>query len=182
MENGDRNYMKIVEILRGSKPSLFNQEEIENEVIRRIRSREKNTAGSFDILRFLYGWVHIGWVRKSLAAASVLLVSVFICQQATILRQVNKIGNQSVIVVRSESFPGYMDNLGNKLAVFRLSRTLGSPDEIAIPDQEIEQLLKSYDKLQSQYSRLIRIIQEDPELRKYVEKKLGEEKIIKPEI
>ena len=182
MEDENSGYKKILEILRKSKPSLAHQEDIENEIIKRIRGKQAKSDSTFDLFEILFGWVYIGWGRKSLISVSILLVSVFIYQQAIILKQVKRIGNQPIVVVKNEPMPVYVEDFGSKLAIFRFSSKLTSGGEISISDSQLEQLLESYDKLQTKYSNLVRIIEKDPELKEYIYKKLKEEENIKPEI
>jgi len=46
----------------------------------------------------------------------------------------------------------------------------------------LEELLDSYWDLQGKYKDLLRIIEENPELNKYIEKRLDEEKNNKPDL
>lgn len=179
MGNGENNYKRILKVLRDSKPFLDRREKIEDEIINRIRRRNSETSLAYDFFKFLFGWIYIGWVRRSLVAVSVCLVLIFIYQQAAILSQVKKIGSLPGFVIKTEPVPDLYELPGNKLAIFRFSRQFSSTGEISISDRQVEQLIESYDKLQSQYSKLIRIIEEDPELKKYIDKKLNEEKTVK---
>ena len=121
-------------------------------------------------------------VRKSLVAVSAVFVLIFIFQQGTILSEVKRLNSQTVVVVKSGSQADYSENPGNILAVFRLTRQLNSSMVTTIPEKDIKQLIESYEKLQTRYSRLINIIEEDPELKNYIEMKLNEEKIVKSDI
>jgi hypothetical protein len=172
MEHKDRNYSRIIKILRHSEPFLSDREDVENEIIQRIRMKP-GPERSFDLLSFLFGWIYIGWLRRSLIIVSILMVFVFICQQTIILRQIRNISNQSFTGLKKESVPDYVDDLGNKLTIYKFSRQVSTSGEISIPDKQLKQLLESYEKLQNQYGRLITIIEEDPALKNYIEKKLN---------
>ncbi len=182
MDSTESKYKSILKLLRESGPLLENREEIENGIIKRINLKQHKAIDSSDIFSFLFGWVYIGWVRKSLVAVAAVFVLIFIFQQATILREVKHINSQEVVVVKSWSQADYAENPGNILAVFRLTRQLNSPVVTAIPEKDIKQLIESYEILQTRYSRLINIIEEDPELKNYIEMKLNQEKIIKSDI
>jgi hypothetical protein len=182
MEYENTGYKKILELLRKSRPSMAHPEDVENEIIKRIRGKQAKSGNTFDLLEILFGWAYISWFRRSLVAVSFLLVSVFIYQQIIILKQVKRIGNQPVVVVKNESMPEYTGALGSKLTIFKFSSKLTSAGEITVSDSQLEQLLESYDKLQSKYSNLLRIIEKDPELKEYIYKKLKDEENNKPEI
>ena len=174
-------YKKIMEILRSSRPVLARPEEIEDEVIIRIQRRDHQADRVTDFMSSLFGWVYIGWVRRSLVAVAAIMVSVFIYQQALILKQVNNISRQPV-VIGSEPFPGSMTGFDNKLTIYKVSNRLSPASEIKISEKQLDQILESYNDLRSKYKDLIRIIEEDPELKKYIEEKLDENRKYKPEI
>jgi hypothetical protein len=174
-------YKKVMEILRSSRPDLARPEEIEDEVIKRIQHKNRRTGRVSDFIGSLFGWVYIGWVRRSLVAAAAIMVSVFIYQQALILKQVNNIGRQPV-VTGSETIPGSMTGFDNKLTLYNISNRLSAASEIKISEKQLEMILESYDNLRSKYKNLLRIIEEDPELKKYIEEKLDENRKYKPDI
>ena len=89
MKTESEKYNKVLNVLRNSKPVLNSAEDIEKEVIKRV-SRIKQPMFNFsEVVDYLFGWVYIGWVRRSLITASVLLVIVFIYQQGVMFRQIN---------------------------------------------------------------------------------------------
>ena len=89
MKNGIEKYNKVLNILKKSKPILDTTDDIEKEVFKRINRVHRIRFNLSEVIDFLFGWVYIGWVRRSLIAASVVLVLVFIYQQSVILKQIN---------------------------------------------------------------------------------------------
>jgi hypothetical protein len=181
MTEGNDRYKKMIEILRDSRPDMVRPEEIENEVINRIQQENRKTSNVSDFIDSLFGWVYIGWVRRSLIAAAAIMVSVFVYQQALILKQVNNISKQPV-VISGEPVPGSISEISKKLTLYRISNKLSPSNEINISEEQLEQILESYNALQTKYKNLLRIIEEDPELKKYIDNKLDENKKYKPEI
>jgi hypothetical protein len=181
MTPGNDRYNKIIEILRKSRPDLSGQEEIENEVMKRIQLKNHKSARFSDLVESLFGWVYIGWVRRGLAGAAIILVGVFVYQQAFILKQVKNISKQIVI---NGNEPSYFSSseFDKKLTLYRISTRLSPGREIRISEDQLEKLLDSYQSLQVKYKDLVRIIEENPELKKYIEDKLNEEKNYKPDI
>ena len=50
----------------------------------------KRNRSLADLIDFLFGWIYIGWVRRSLITASVFLVAVFVFPaDSIIMRQIN---------------------------------------------------------------------------------------------
>jgi hypothetical protein len=174
-------YNKLVRVLRNSRPDLLNPEIIENEIIGRIRRQDQRNGGFPEFVEALFGWVYIGWVRRSLIGVSVVLVAVFAYQQAFILRQVRNIGKQ-VVIIGSESSAVSSPALDKRLTLYKMSARLSPDGEIRISESLLEELLDSYNDLQVKYKDLLRIIEGDPELKSYIEKRLKEDKRNKPDI
>jgi hypothetical protein len=174
-------YKKMVEILRKSKPYMVQPEELEKEVISRIKHENQNTGRVSDFIESLFGWVYIGWVRRSLVGAAVILVALFVYQQAFIFRQVKNI-SKLVVITGSETAKLSTSDLEKRLTLYKMSTRFSTGEDIKISGRQMEKFLDSYNELQVKYKDLLRIIEEDPELKSYIENKLEQEKKYKPDI
>lgn len=181
MTNVNDSYDKMVRILRNSRPDLLHPEVIENEVIKRIQYENQRDGRFSEFIDVLFGWVYIGWVRRSLIGVSVVLVAIFVYQQAFIFRQVKNIGKQVVIIGNESSAVSY-SAIDKRLTMYKMSARLSPDGEIRISESQLEDLLDSYNDLQVRYKDLLRIIEGDPELKSYIENRLMEEKKFKPDI
>ena len=178
MKQGSEKYLKTVDLLRKSKPVPDSIEEIEREIIRQISSSAMKETRSFSFVDLLFGWTNIVWIRRSLIAVSVMLVTLFVYQQSMIVRQLNwltsqVISDQSIQVTYSRS--GMVDR-------FKLLKISGSRINFqnrTFSEAEINEIIQSYDELQNDYDNLRRVIEDDPELKKLLEKKLAEMNIKK---
>lgn len=179
-EENDR-YKKMVEILRKSKPDMVQPEELEKEVISRIQHENQNTGRVSDFIESLFGWVYIGWVRRSLVGAAVILVALFVYQQAFIFRQVKNI-SKLVVITGNETAPISSSEIQKRLTLYKMSTRFSPGEDIKISGRQMEEFLDSYNDLQVKYKDLLRIIEEDPELKNYIENKLEQEKKYKPDI
>ena len=166
-------YKKVLKILRKSKPDVTRPENLEENIMNRIIEIDKKNIASFDLVDYLFGWIYIGWVRRSLVAASLIMVFIFVWQQAGILKQVKKLSKQ-VIVIENGTFPGSGSEIGQRLMVYKISDQWSRGRAINISQQQVEQLLESYNDLQKKYKDLVKIIEENPVLKEYIEKKLNE--------
>ncbi|TAL81652.1 MAG: hypothetical protein EPN88_00365 [Bacteroidetes bacterium] len=173
MVTESEKYKNVLNILRKSPPVLDNTEEIEREVIKNISKNPQTRLNLSDLSDFLFGWIYIGWVRRSLITASVILVTVFIYQQGIILKQINYLSRQT-IVVGGEASILPSDDLEKKLMMYKLTGHRFSSKKITISEKQMEQLLESVNELQVKYKDLLNLIDEDPELKKYFEKKIIE--------
>ncbi len=172
MNTDETKYDRILNILRKSKPVLNPTDNIEEKVMKRIMQKQEKEEPSPGILDFLFGWVYVGWVRTGLVAASVLLVIAFSYQQVLILKRVNNL-NRQTIFVESQMITGSSDNLDADFYYKLAGRKLPSGN-ITISEKKMEQIIKSYNELQEKYKDLVKLIEEDPELMKYVKDKLTE--------
>jgi len=178
MENETEKYNQVINILRKSEPVLDSTEDIEREVMKRISVERQPRIVFADVIDFLFSWVYIGWVRRSLISASVLLVIIFVYQQGIILKQINFLRNQ-MIVSDGENNPNPLGALEKGLMMYKLSGRKFNSQNISISEKELKQLLESVNELQAKYKDLLNIIEEDPVLKKYLEEKLSENNRVK---
>ena len=174
MTKENDRYKKIMEILRNSRPDLIQPEGIENEVIRKIQNKDQKSGTVSDFIESLFSWVYIGWVRRSLVGAAVVLVAVFIYQQGFILKQVSNI-SERVVNIGNEQVSVPSSDFARRLTLYKMSTKLAPAGEIRVSEKQLEDILNSYDELLVKYKDLIRIIEEDPALKQYIENKLNEE-------
>ncbi|MCX6253479.1 MAG: hypothetical protein NTV31_03270 [Bacteroidia bacterium] len=166
-------YNKVLNILRKSKPVLNSTEDIEREVLRRISKIHQSEFIISDVIDFLFGWIYIGWVRKTLVTASVVLVMVFVYQQGIILKQINYLSRQPIVIDgETTSTPAY--EIDKMIMTYKLSGRRFPSRSITISDKQMKQLLESVNELQVKYNDLKNLIEDDPELKKLIEKKLIE--------
>jgi len=181
MTEENERYERIVNILRNSRPDLIKPDEIENEIIGRIQRKKIMNGRIPDFIEAIFSWVYIGWVRRSLIGISVVLILIFVYQQAFIFRQVKEISKQ-IVITGNESSAVSSPVLDKRLTLYKMSSRISPAGEIRISESQLEDLLDSYNELQVKYKDLMRILEENPDLKKSIEKKLKEEKNDKPEI
>ena len=172
MESEEKKYQKILNILKKSKPDLQNTSEMEENVINMILQKKRTKDRSYNILDFIFGWVYVGWIRKALITASIIIVVVFVYQQTVILRRVSRLDNRTMYI-ENQMFSGSKDEDG-RILFYRLSGQKLPAKSIIISEKQLDQIMESYNELEEKYSDLIKLIEEDPELKNYVEEKLNE--------
>ena len=164
---------KVLNLLRNSKPSLDSTDDIEREVINRISKVDQSGLSLSDVIDFLFGWVYIGWVRRSLIASSIALVLVFAYQQTIILKRIDLLSRQTIVIDR-EKVPAPADEVEKMVMVYRNSGLRFPSKTITISEKQMEELLESVNELKTKYKYLENLIEADPELKKMIEKKLIE--------
>jgi hypothetical protein len=169
----EEKYSRVVNQLRKSRPYLTSTKEIEEAVIKRISKASNRKPNISVIIDFVFGWVYIGWVRRSLITASVLLVAIFVWQQSIIIERINILTEQ-VPVIQRESSSGNTDNIEKYRTIYTNLELKLHSGAITLSEKNVNEILDSLKELQVKYRDLENIINSDPDLRKYIEKKLLE--------
>ena len=169
----EEKYRRILNILRKSKPVLEDTSDIEENVINRIRHSMPTERPSYNIFDYLFSWVYIGWVRNGLVAASILLIVAFGYQQVIILKRLNTL-NDRTIFSESQLVTGVSDNIDDKLLLYRFTDSKTDNKPIKISNRQLKRLIESINELQLKYDDLIKLIEENPELKKYINEKMTE--------
>jgi hypothetical protein len=172
MKNESTKYERITDILKKSEPILTGSEAIEENVMERIRDKRK-TPENYNFLDHLFGWVYVGWVRNGLVAASVLIITVFVVQQSIILKRINNLEQQTI-----STSPSFVKSVPDDFeSVFMIYKRTPSRIHLKngkLSDKEMRQIEETINDLQSRYSSLMKIIEDNPELKQYIENKLSE--------
>jgi hypothetical protein len=173
MEPEDEKYRKILAMLKASRPALKSPDEIGDYVVGKISAMDKHDRGFSGLIDFLFRWTYIGWVRRSLVTAAAALALIFIVQQGIILRELNQISRQIESGSR-ENPPSGSSYLERSMVLLRFPDLRQRVGKKAFPDRKVDELLKSIDDLKLQYRDIQEVIEQDPELKKLIEKKLSE--------
>jgi len=174
MDEGKNRYEKAVKIIRKSKPVLSNPGVIEDAVMSSIRDKEKDRGMLTGLVESIYGWIYIGWVRRSLVGAALIIFTVFVYQQADILRSVRSL-EKEIVSIRSEQPTVNVRDLERRLTVFKISSKISTGRKIEVYESQLQEIIDSYKNLEQKYENLNRIIEEDSLLKNYFENKLKEE-------
>jgi len=168
-----KKYDRVLNILRKSKPELTGLDNIEEAVLNGIQQSGNKKQEGFNLFDYLFGWVYIGWMRNALVTVSVFFIALFVYQQSLILKRISLLENQTVVTggqfVSNPSIDVDYKLLQNKLLLRKLNT-----GQVTITKSQLEKFMDSYDNLEQKYEDLIRIIDDDPELKQLLEKKLNE--------
>jgi hypothetical protein len=169
----DNKYNEVLNLLRKSKPELKDMDSITERVMSIIQEEKSKVKFEELLFDFLFGWVYIGWVRRSMITAVFALAFLFIYQNMLIIRQVKVLSGQKI-----ESGSAVMTNLRgeliDRLRIFKLTGKKISDENINVSEKEIDEMIISLNKLQIKYNDVINLIEKDPELKKYVESRMLE--------
>ena len=166
----EEKYRRAVDLLKEAG-RIHDVSQVEREVMTKLYDLENRKSPAVVIYGFLFGWTEIMWVRRSLILASFVLILMFVYQQSVIVRQLNTLSSHIVF-----------DNLRPSSAIQteRLTRlrliksSAGRMDEDLLTDEQIQQMINSYDKLRTEYESLLKIIEADPELKRIFNERLSD--------
>jgi hypothetical protein len=176
MNQEEEKYEQILKLLRKSGPTLTDPGSLTEKILDRLR-REKSTLTLGDLIReYFFGWVYIGWVRKALITASILIVVVFVYQQTLILSRISSLERKEILTDNA-SLTDFDNSLKGKLFLYKITGRKIPVKNITLSEKQAEQIIDSFNELQSKYSDLFKLIEEDPDLKEYVENKLAEKKV-----
>jgi hypothetical protein len=173
MKAESEKYKKVLNILRKSKPGLSSTDDIEREVINRILATHQSGFNLSEVIDFMFGWVYIGWVRRMLITASVVMVFVFVWQQGVILKRIDLLSRQTVVIDK-EDISSSAGEIEKVLTIYRNSGRKFPSKTITISEKQMKEVIDSIKELQTKYKDLENLIKEDPGLKNYIEQKLTE--------
>jgi len=173
MSTENSKYNSLINALKTSKPEFNDSEVISERVIREIRNGKTEFKFVDTVTEFFFGWVYIGWMRRSLVAAAMLLIVFFGYQQVIILQRINELSEQKI---QSSIFTntGFSEETYNRNMIYSLTRKKFPDTSITFSDKEVEKMIRSLNKLQLKYGDLFYLIENDPQIKEYVENKMNE--------
>ncbi len=174
MEQVNEKYERVLEFLKQAKPVLDSTDEIEEKVTGTGSQRDRKQGRDLsELIDFLFGWTYITWVRRSLITASVFLVLVFVFQQSLIMNQINNLSRQ-IDTYEKDASGVSSENLNRRMLMYRLSDKRFPLVKKSESEKQLEKLFRSIDEFEKEYKDLHNMIEQDPELKKLIEKKLSE--------
>jgi hypothetical protein len=162
-EMNSAKYDKLITMLRNSKPGLDSTAGIERVVMEKISGKVKSESFFSRIPELVFGWVYVGWVRRSLIAASFIMLVFFVWQQNSIMNQIDYLGRQIDGRMATYNPSGALEK---KLILFR------NRNQVAIPAEDLNQLLDSLKDARLKYRDIMNVIEGDSILKKALEDKL----------
>jgi hypothetical protein len=173
MKDDKSKYESVLNILRNSKPVLRDPEAISDKVIRLLREEKSKISFTELLIEFLFGWVYVGWVRRSMIAVSMIIVLFFGFQQAIILKRINDLSSQKIENGNS-IMTSLKDEITSKMLIYKITGRKLSDEKLSVSKEEIDEMIKSVNKLQVKYKDIIDLVENDPQLKKYIENRIKE--------
>lgn len=166
-------YEQIVNLLKKSKPVFTESEAVTENVIRQIQS-DKSSVNWYElVIEYIFGWVYIGWVRRSMIAVSFAVIILFGFQQSLIIKRISNLSEQR-IQNGEPVMTGFAEEISSKMMIYRITGKRITSEKMTASKKEIDDMINSINKLQVKYRDLLKIIENDPQLKKYLEGRMNE--------
>ena len=143
-------------------------------VLKEVRQLKKRSNRSNILGEIIFGWIYVGWIRKSLITIAALVIIFFGYQQAVILRKINSLSSQTYTnTIEPET--SIADDISARMVYYRFAGKSFTEHELNVSEKEIDKLVVEIRKLKIKYEDLLYMIENDSQLNEYFEKKLNQD-------
>ena len=181
MDQEQEKYDKVMNVLRKSKPDAGDTEQFSEKVLSRIQKESTSVSLQELIYEFIFGWVYIGWMRRSMVTAAIFTILFFGYEQAVILKRMNDFSGQFIIHSGSVRTTLPVD-FSDKLRFVRLYGRKAAEGRLTFSEKDIDTFIESVNDTKKQYKDVLDIINSDPQLKSYFEDKMNKTEQVKPKI
>jgi hypothetical protein len=173
MGDENRSYERLVGALGSFHREPANPDRLAGKIMSRISEEESSRELRVTIGGLLFGWTSVAWVRRSMMAASIAVVSLFVYQQFQImtgLRELeSKLSDGPATKEIRETISG-----NEYLTKIMIRGRITEEDSIRVSVADIEELIESYNEMQISYERVTRLLRMNPEFATRLERDYGE--------
>jgi hypothetical protein len=182
MAEEQEKFEKLVKMLKKSPPVISNPDRISENVIMKIRQERTKVSVPELFYEFIFGWVYVGWMRRSMITAAICLMLFFGYQQAVLMRKVDSLASMSVVGANDQQ-AGTVIRLDARFKIYTLLGSRAFEQKMGLSEKkELDKFIESVNDLQEQYKDVFRMIETDPMAKKYIDDRLKKEGTVKPKI
>ena len=171
MRQYDDKLGRVVDLLKRSEPVMPGEDGFTEEVISRIKTQKGKTNLAGIIYEFLFGWIYVGWVRRSFVAVSFCLILFFGFEQLILIKRVNDLSIRRYNVTGTV-ITGQGGDYQGRFIFYRLFKGKINEEKLEVTDEQIDRFIESVNDLKSEYGDLLELIENDPQLKKQIEDRL----------
>lgn len=173
MRGEKENYERLIGKLSSFHREPPNHEMLAGKIMDRIADEERTVESRVTLAGLLFGWTTVAWVRRSMMAASIAIVSLFVYQQFQIMSGLRQLESKLSDGLGTTEIR--MTTSGNEyLNKILLRERFSANDSIRVSVADIEDLIESYNELQISYEKINRFLIMNPEYRRRLENEYGE--------
>ena len=154
-------YRRVIGLMKQHAPELQGMDQLEEEVVERIRRMERQ-SGQERAGRSLFSWTEVEWLRRTLVTAAVVVIGLFLFQQVSLNRRIDRLEERVVTVSGPGNIPESGPGAAEKVLINLVTRDPAMVDSVLVSRSDLEELLKSYLELEEETRRLKESLEADP--------------------
>ncbi|MEE4213515.1 MAG: hypothetical protein V2I34_00515 [Bacteroidales bacterium] len=140
---------KLIRQLRMYRPEIAGREELKESILQKTVKRTRQVD-------YIFGWTEIGWLRRSLSVASILIIGLFVGQQLFVIDRINKIEERMVSFNTDKILQFQRENVILNSLILEDPEVSHLADSISVSTYDLMQLLRDYRELQYKYEKISR--------------------------
>jgi hypothetical protein len=186
MKVNEEEYDRFTKVMGRSHNAHAHPDLLAERIIGRVLGESRKAGNRLTMQELVFGWTSVGWVRRSLAFASLLMVCLFVYQQFEIMSGVRDINLRMKSGGGIEVRPAASFEPGQDPGLRSLTSSLPhGVDSIKVSVDDISKLIESYRELELSRERINWILRRNPDILRMIEKEYGGsimEDVSKPKI
>lgn len=142
----NRKYEDLIRKLASVNPELKKRDEL----IKNVMEDTDPAKSGISFISYVFGWTEYPLVRKSAIALSVIVISIFMFQQAVIMNRIGNLEDRMVESNTEQLLQHHEKNVMFNSALLMSGDQSESLDSIIVADKDLRILVNSYLRLQKQ--------------------------------
>lgn len=138
---------KLIKRLRIYRPEIVDREELKASIMQKTGKRTRQVD-------YIFGWTEIGWLRRSLSVASILIIGLFVGQQLFVIDRINNIEERMVSFNTDKILQFQRENVILNSLILEDPEVSHLADSISVSTYDLMQLLRDYRELQNKYEKM----------------------------
>lgn len=138
---------KLLKRLRMYRPEIVDREELKASIMQKAGKRTRQVD-------YIFGWTEIGWLRRSLSVASILIIGLFVGQQLFVIDRINNIEERMVSFNTDKILQFQRENVILNSLILEDPEVSHLADSISVSTYDLMQLLRDYRELQNKYEKM----------------------------
>ncbi|MGM0666220.1 MAG: hypothetical protein ACQETA_02770 [Bacteroidota bacterium] len=138
---------KLLKRLRMYRAEIVDREELKASIMQKTGRRTRQVD-------YIFGWTEIGWLRRSLSVASILIIGLFVGQQLFVIDRINNIEERMGSFNTDKILQYQRENVILNSLVQEDPEASHLADSISVSTDDLMQLLRDYRELQNKYEKI----------------------------
>lgn len=140
---------KVIKRLRMYRAEVADREELKASIMQKTGIRTRRVD-------YVFGWTEIGWLRRSLSVASILIIGIFVGQQLFVIDRINNIEERMGSFNTDKILQFQRENVILNSMILSDPEAGHLEDSINVSTYDLMKLVRDYRDLQYKYEKISR--------------------------